>query len=44
MAAQTDMANFAHSSLGDPEYGVPRDINGLEFWTSENPSEFDGLF
>jgi hypothetical protein len=42
--AQTDFANFAHSSLGDPEYVVPRDINGLDFWMTENPSEFDALF
>ena len=44
VAAQTDFANFTHSSLGDPEYVVPREVNGLDFWITENPSEFDALF
>ncbi len=44
MAAEMDLATLARSSMSEPEYAVPRDVNDLTVVSGENPSEFDDLF
>lgn len=43
-AGQTDFETFVRSTLDDPEYLAPRDVNDLNFISREDPEQYDDLF
>jgi len=42
--AQMDLSVFVRAGMSQPEYTAPREVNGLDLVSNDNPNEFDDWF